>query len=126
MKRFSLKSMTPLLMVSVHHTDTTESHNIEIMFNLEDDWNIVVIEIKSLSSRWEQLVVYLGLPFDLIDNTIRPACNPWNEALKQWTKHNYDTTKFGLPSWRTLLKAVAQVNKRQCRKLAKKHRGLRP
>ena len=87
-----------------------------------DDWNIVVIETESLASSWEKLVVYLGLPFDLIDNTIRPASNCWSEALKQWIKQNYNTKKFGQPSWRTLLRAVAQVNKLQFKKLAEKHK----
>ena len=82
----------------------------------DDDWNIVVIETGSLSSRWEKLVVRLGLTSDLIDSTIRPASAPWDEALKQWINQNYNTTRFGLPSWRTLLKAVAQVNKRQAQR----------
>ena len=90
----------------------------------DDDWNIVVIETRALASSWEQLVIYLGLPFDLIDNTIRPASNCWSEALKQWIKQNYNTKKFGQPSWRTLLRAVAQVNKLQFKKLAEKHRGM--
>ena len=89
----------------------------------DDDWNIVVIETRALASSWEQLVVYLGLPFDLIDNTIRPASNCWSEALKQWIKQNYNIKKFGQPSWRTLLRAVAQVNKLQFKKLAEKHKA---
>ena len=90
----------------------------------DDDWNIIVIETESLASSWEKLVIYLGLPFDLINNTIRPASNCWSEALNQWIKQNYNTKKFGQPSWRTLLRAVAQVNKLQFKKLAEKHRGM--
>ena len=97
--------------------------DVIVLFNPDDDWNIVVIETKTLSYSWEQLVIYLGLHIDLIKNTIRPATHPWNEALNQWIKQNYNTKRFGLPSWRTLLKAVAQVNKLQFKELADKHRG---
>ena len=82
------------------------------------------METAALAFNWEELVVYVGLPFDLIDNTIRTAKNSWSEALKQWIKQNYNTKRYGEPSWRTLLKAVAQVNKLQFKKLAASHQGM--
>ena len=91
-----------------------------------EDWNLVVMETAPVSFNWEKLVVYLGLSFDLIDNTIRNASDSWSEALKQWIKQNYNTKKYSEPSWRTLLRAVAQVNKLQFKALADKHKGIRP
>ena len=91
-----------------------------------EDWNLVVMETASLGFNWEKLVVYLGLSFDLIDNTIRKASDSWSEALKQWIKQNYNTKKYSEPSWRTLLRAVAQVNKLQFRTLADKHKSMDP
>ena len=88
-----------------------------------EDWNLVVMETASLSFNWEKLVVYLGLSFDLVDNTIRRASDSWSEALKQWIKQNYNTGKFGLPSWRTLLESVTRVDKLLFKKLAAKHPG---
>ena len=44
-----------------------------------------------------------------------------SKALEYWVKQNYNTEKFGLPSWRTLLRAVAQVNKGLFRRLASGH-----
>ena len=90
-----------------------------------DDWNIVVIECKSLAAKWEQLSVYLGLSCDVIDNIKGSGdnYNCWSEALKHWIRQNFNTRKFGVPSWRSLLKAVAEVDKLQFKKLADKHQG---
>ena len=91
------------------------------------DWNIVVMETKTLASEWNQLAVFLGLPSDLINGTIKMAGSSfqcWGEALRQWIKQNYNTCAFGEPSWRTLLRAVAQVNKLQFKTLAGKHKGI--
>ena len=82
----------------------------------------MIMECRSLAANWEQLSGYIGLSFDLIDNIIgdHPSNNSgcWNEALKQWIKQNYETEKFGKPSWRTLLKAVSLVDKRLFKNLA--------
>ena len=96
-------------------------HSIEV-----DDWNVVIIECGSLAADWEKLSGYLGLSFELIDN-IKGADNSscWNEALKQWIKQNHNVEKFGEPSWRTLLKAVAKVDKLQFKKLVAEHQGKR-
>ena len=85
------------------------------------------METRTLAAEWNKLAIYLGLPFDLINSTIKVAGDPfqcWSEALRQWILHNYNTKKFGEPSWRTLLKAVAQVNKLQFKKLAASHQGM--
>ena len=81
----------------------------------------------ALASVWDQLVIYLGLSFDLINNTIRAAGSPiqcWSEALRQWILQNYNIKMFGEPSWRTLLRAVSHVDKLQFRKLAAHHQGI--
>ena len=86
------------------------------------------MECVSLAANWESVSGYLGLSFSLIDDikgsfpSNLAGC--WNEALKNWIKQNYKTEKFGLPSWRTLLKAVAQVDKCLFKKLADTHQGV--
>ena len=94
----------------------------------EDDWNDVITECSSLAAKWKQLSGYLGLSFNLIDiierNHSSDTFDYWNEALKQWIQQKYRTEKFGLPSWRTLLKAVARVDVLQFRKLADIHQGI--
>ena len=85
----------------------------------------MIVECKSLSSDWEKVSGYLGLSFELIETIKRD--NPkdssgcWNEAMKQWIKQNYNTDVFGRPSWRSLLKAVAEVDKLLFERLAAKH-----
>ena len=87
----------------------------------------MIIECKSLSSNWEKVSAYLGLSFELIEtikrDNPRDSAGCWNEALKEWIKQNYDTKLFGQPSWRSLLKAVAEVDKHQFQKLAAEHQG---
>ena len=45
----------------------------------------------------------------------------WSQALNQWIRQNYKAEMFGVPSWRTLLKAIAEVDKRKFKKLAEDH-----
>ena len=92
----------------------------------EDDWNVAVMDTALLSSNWQKLVINLGLPLHVIDS-IKMEVSPsdsWSEALKQWIKQNYDTKKYGEPSWRTLLRAVALVDKLRFKTLADKHKGM--
>jgi hypothetical protein len=87
----------------------------------------LIIESKSLSSSWEIISAYLGLSYELIEaikcDKHRDSSGCWNEALKLWIKQNYNTKLFGRPSWRSLLKAVAEVDKYQFQKLAAEHQG---
>ena len=87
----------------------------------------MIRECCSLSAKWKELSGYLGLrqsDIDAIacDNAKVSDC--WNEALSRWIKHNYNTERFGEPSWRTLLKAIALVDKRRTKRLAAKHQGI--
>ena len=101
--------------------------NSWILFVEDKHWNILVIECRSLSSDWEKVSAYLGLLFKLIDtlkrDNPRDSTGCWNEALKHWIKQNYDIKIFGRPSWRSLLRAVAEVDKHQFQKLAAEHQG---
>ena len=93
----------------------------------EDDWNDVIKECSSLAAKWEQLSGYLGLSIGTIDaikeNFPNNAVGCWNEALKQWIKQNYRTARYGYPSWRMLLEAIARIDKLLFKKLADKHQG---
>ena len=100
-----------------------------LFLSVEEDWNVVMRECSSLSAHWENLSGFLGLSISLIDRIKVSshinvnAC--WNEALKNWIKQNYKTSRFGLPSWRTLLEAIARVNKLLFKRLADSHKGTR-
>ena len=94
----------------------------------EDDWNDVIKECSSLAAKWEQLSGFLGFRIETIDtikeNFPNNAVGCWNEALKQWIKQNYRTAKYGYPSWRMLLEAIARIDKLLFKKLADKHQGM--
>ncbi len=93
----------------------------------EDDWNIVVTECNSLCSKWEQLSAHLGLSKKLIDSIKKNHSNDntdcWNDALDKWIGQNYNTKKFGMPSWKSLLNAIAFFDRRIFKKLAHEHEG---
>ena len=109
-------------------------YNVDILFfsllSVKEDWNVVVAKCSTLSAHWESLSVFLGLSFSLIEEIKASYHNSingyFNEALKNWIKQNYSTTDFGLPSWRTLLKAVARVDKLLFKRLADSHKGTQP
>ena len=99
-----------------------------IYFTVDDDWNIVIEECSSLNSKWEELSGFLGLRHSLIDSIKRNNPNNTfgclNNAFKEWIMQNYNTEKFDKPSWRSLLTAVAKVDKLLFKTLAEKHQGV--
>ena len=78
-----------------------------------------------MSGNWEKVSGYLGLSFELIEtikrDNPRDSAGCWNEALKQWIKQNYNTETFSKPTWRSFLRAVAEVDKLLFERLAEKH-----
>ena len=84
-------------------------------------------ECSPLASKWQQLSAYLGLKLSIIDRIKTDFPNDslgcWSEALKEWIRMNYDVQRYGESSWRTLLKAIAKVDKLQFRRLADQHQG---
>ena len=87
---------------------------------------MIILECGSLAAKWKQLSGFIGLPSTVIDQ-IRcdhpndSACC-WNESLNEWIKQNYNTEKFGKPSWKTLLGAIAHIDRRLFEKLASEHK----
>ena len=114
-----------IIIANTYNTPTAQIKITHIITSAEDDWNIVYVECGSLSAKWKQLSVYIGLSKATIDsireNRPRDNAGCWGEALSQWIKQNYTTEQYGLPSWRSLLKAVAMVDNRLSRELALKH-----
>ena len=94
----------------------------------ESDWNMLIIESNSLSAQWDTIAGFLGLKPSKIAEIRRNhpsnSTGCWNSALLEWISENYNMEKFGEPSWRTFLKAVALVNKSEFKKLAACHPGM--
>ena len=91
----------------------------------ESDWNMLIIESNSLSSQWDTVAGFLGLkPSKIAEigrNNSGDCTRCWNSALLEWIRN---TEKFGEPSWRTFLKAVALVDNSLFKKLAADHPGM--
>ena len=87
---------------------------------------MIILECGSLAAKWKQLSGFIGLSSTVIDQIRCDHPNDssccWNEALNQWIKQNYNTEKFGKPSWQTLLGAVVHVDRRLFEKLASEHK----
>ena len=90
---------------------------------------MVIDECRSLAAKWERITGFLGLQASLIDeikqNRPNDAADCWNDALKQWIAQNYNTVKYGKPSWKTLLKAITKVDRLQAKKLAAQYQGMK-
>ena len=97
------------------------------IFTVEDDWNVVFEECSPLASKWQPLSALLGLRLSIVDRIKSDfqgdSLGCLSEALKQWIKMNYNTQKYGKPSWKTLLKAIAKIDKPQFNRLATEHQG---
>ena len=62
---------------------------------------------------WRNLGLNLGLlgtKLELIEGDHRSISERLTTVLSEWLKMNYDTTKFGLPTWGRLASAVDPLN----------------
>ena len=92
----------------------------------EESWNDVIIACSPLAAKWKQLSGFMGLSFKTI-RTIKENNDDnegsWNEALMQWILRDYNTEKYGLPSWKSLLKTVSRVDQSLFEELAREHQA---
>ena len=98
-------------------------HNNNNFLSDEESWNDVIIACGSLAAKWKQLSGFMGLSFKTIKEIQRDndgdSNASWNDALMQWILQDYNTKKYGLPSWRRLLKIISRVDQPLFEKLAK-------
>ena len=96
-----------------------------------DDLYDVLEEVIDLEGKWAKLLAGLRLPPSQ-QSTIKmehstDACSCLQAVLVVWLSKNYDVEKHGPPSWRTLVKAVADRigggDTALALKIAKKHPG---
>ena len=96
-------------------------------YTVEEDWNVVFEECSPLASKWQLFSTHLGLKMSIIDRIKSDfpsdSLSCLHEALKEWIKMNYNTEKFGKPSWKTLLYAIAKIDKLLFNRLATEHPG---
>ena len=113
------------MLLSVHVNKALIILYFSYTFAEVEDWNDVIIACSSLAGKWQQLTGFLGLSFQQIREIKKNNCNDsadsWNEALMMWISQEYNTRKYGLPSWQSLLRTINRVDQALCEKLAREH-----
>ena len=90
-----------------------------------DDFNDIYMKISSDVN--VDFRIALGLPPEDTDEARREKKSQRViNALKSWLKHNYNFERYGLPTWRRLVQAVASPaggnNRRLANEIASEHR----
>jgi len=91
-----------------------------------DDLADVFIAVKGLAADWWTLAIQLGLNHDSL--SVIQADNPKDsvtcltKSIADWLKKNYNVKKHGLPSWRSLVRCLTEMDKAQALRVADKHR----
>ena len=87
---------------------------------------LITDDVSTCTAKWKTISIRLGLPMDKINAIERDghsAEDCWEEALILWLGQNYNTKKYPLPSWRSLLKVIAKVDYKLFEKLAAEHKN---
>lgn len=99
--------------------------------NSEDnDWNDVCLALQSHAARWQEIAQRLYVPVNEIAkiriNNHDDVSQCLYEAINYWINQNCNPEEHGMPSWRTLCKALSEVNGLNLafRTLAKAHGGI--
>ena len=82
--------------------------------------------LKPLESKWRDIGRKLGMLPSTIDtiSADHSKSGPClSEVIKHWLQLNYDTNKFGQPSWKKLVEAVSGLDKRLFYSLASDHKA---
>ena len=90
----------------------------------------MLTELKLIESRFYEIGIMLHLNPDVLDGieSLNPASSSkrMSKMITEWLKRNYDTKRFGLPTWKSLVIAVAErsggANEACARDIANKHR----
>lgn len=96
----------------------------------DDDWKTVCEVLRPLASKWEKIAQSLGIVANKIEEikqtNINDASQCLDKAINYWIQQNCNTDKHGLPSWRTLCKAISNVEgmRRIVKDLVTDHRGI--
>ena len=89
------------------------------------------MQIQQFAGGWNMIGTSLGIHSHKLNeiggNNFYQAGNCLGDVLREWIGQNYNTEKYGLPSWRTLCKALFTCNavsdKKFVKELAGKHGG---
>ena len=81
--------------------------------------------VERLSPKWKRLAIKLHI--DKYHTEIIQKNNPGDvqncliDALEEWLRQNYDSKRYGMPSWRTLAKSVRSLDQKLFQEIIKEH-----
>ena len=85
--------------------------------------------LSTCTFQWKTISIRLGVPMDKIKeierDSGRSAEDCWEKALTLWLEQNYNTKKYSLPSWWSILKIIAKIDFKLFKGLAAEHRKTR-
>ena len=89
-------------------------------------------EVISLAGNWRKLAIGLRIPPTLLAVISKNCSNDQEECLLgllvEWLKETYDVKRYGHPSWRSLVRAVASSpgggNPAMAQTIADNHPGM--
>ena len=99
-----------------------------VVYSAEEDAYDVLHEVNGLAGRWSDMCLALGLRS--LEDKIKAehSKNPGDclrAVVDKWLQKNYNCQRFGSPTWKTLVKAVADEvggnNIALAENIAKKH-----
>ena len=87
----------------------------------------VVDSVQQLAAKWPRLARRLHLKNSAIEvierNNPRDAQGGFQDTITEWLRRNYNTERFGAPSWRMLVFAVKELDNALAHEIAGNHRG---
>ena len=97
---------------------------------MEGDSEYIMDELKNVLSRHREIGSRLHLKDDqlnVIDQRNPVGARAMKAVIIEWLKKNYDTTRFGPPTWKALVVAVANPlggnNKAEAERIACRHKA---
>ena len=119
----------------IQHLIELASHLFSIKFSSfvtvdEDDRDDILKELKNVLARHREIGSRLHLKDDqlnIIDQKNPVAARAMEAVIVQWLKKNYNTARFGLPTWKALVDAVSNPfggnDKAEAERIASKHKA---
>ena len=98
------------------------------MLPLDTDYLFdVLVALKDCKALWEDIGTALHITVGKLEEIKAAHHSDPNKCLRatmsEWLKKNYNTVRFGDPSWRLLVEAVGQFNKGVAERIARDHPG---
>ena len=85
----------------------------------------VMDEVEDLGASWDTLATYLRLKTSAIEvirrNNSGNCSRCLFDVITEWLKQNYNTAKYGKPSWRQLAAGVRKLDGGMFKRIATAH-----